>query len=117
MFCVESEADGPAPHQVDAAITAGKAVLVHCAWGQNRSCAICCAFAVLHRGMSAIDAIAYVRERNLIERRYAGQHPPGGAMHNKAFREIIAEIERERDAAQPPAMPMAAPQATGLSQP
>ena len=68
------------------------------AWGQNRSCAICCAYAVLHRGMSAQDAIRYMRERNLAERSYAGQQPPGGAMHNRVFREIIGELERERDA-------------------
>jgi len=84
---------------VAAAVAAGKSVLVHCAWGQNRSCAICCAFAVLHRSMSANEAIDYVRERNLAERSYAGQQPPGGAMHNRAFREIIRELERERDAA------------------
>ena len=83
---------------VAAAVAAGKSVLVHCAWGQNRSCAICCAFAVLHRSMSANEAIDYVRERNIAERSYAGQQPPGGAMHNRVFREIIRELERERDA-------------------
>ena len=30
------------------AVAAGKTVLVHCEWGQNRSCSICCAFAVLY---------------------------------------------------------------------
>jgi hypothetical protein len=83
---------------VAAEIAAGKSVLVHCAWGQNRSCAICCAFAVLHRGFTAYEAIAYVRERNLATRRYSGQQPPWGAMHNKAFRQIITDIELERAA-------------------
>jgi len=82
---------------VQASIAAGKTTLVHCAWGQNRSCAICCAFAVLHRGLSAQDAVDYVRQRNLADRKYWGQQPPGGAMHNGAFCEIVAELARERD--------------------
>ena len=59
--------------------------------------------------MSAFEAIAYVRERNIAERNYNGQQPPGGAMHNKVFRELIAEIERERDAA----MPLKSPDVSG----
>ena len=35
------------------AVAAGKTVLVHCEWGQNRSCSICCAFAVLYADTGA----------------------------------------------------------------
>eukprot|EP00965_Chrysotila_dentata_P146114 4825960-Pleurochrysis_carterae.AAC.8 len=49
---------------VKEAIAADKRVLVHCAWGQNRSCSICCAYAVVYLGWSANDAIDYVRECN-----------------------------------------------------
>lgn len=75
-------------------IASGRRTLVHCAWGQNRSCAICCAYAVLHTGMRADDAIAYVRERNLADRKYRGQRPPGGAMHNGVFCKIVRALER-----------------------
>ncbi|KAL1510877.1 hypothetical protein AB1Y20_005709 [Prymnesium parvum] len=93
---------------VEAAVASGKTVLVHCAWGQNRSCAICCAFAVLYRGFGADEAIAYVRERNLAERSYRGQQPPrGGAMHNAVFCELVARIERDRAALIEPKEPPA----------
>ena len=82
---------------VNRALAEGNSVLVHCAWGQNRSCAICCAFAVQNRGMSAVDAIAYMRECNLRDRRYMGQHDPGGTMHNPVFRRIIRELNSSRE--------------------
>lgn len=75
-------------------IASGRRTLVHCAWGQNGSCAICCAYAVIHTGMRADDAIAYVRERNLADRKYRGQRPPGGAMHNGVFCEIVRALEQ-----------------------
>lgn len=74
------------------AIAAGKRTLVNCAWGQNRSGAICCAFAVLHAGTPPAEAISYVQARNLAERKYDWQHPPFGAMHNKAFCQIVHQI-------------------------
>jgi hypothetical protein len=80
---------------VDAAVKAGKRVLVHCEWGQNRSCAVCCAYAVLFAGWSADDAVAYVRERNLADRLYEGQGrdgDSGGAMHNKLFVDLIVGL-------------------------
>ncbi len=74
-------------------LESGERVLVHCAWGQNRSCSICCAYAVLYRGWDADDAIAYVRERNRAERKYRGQAPPnGGAMHNRVFCDIVRNL-------------------------
>ena len=81
---------------VAAALAAGKRTLVHCSWGQNRSGAICCAFAVRHGGWAdAGAAIAYMRERNHAERHYNGQQPPGGPMHNGVFNEIVAEMAAE----------------------
>lgn len=79
---------------VEEAIREGKCTLVHCAWGQNRSCAICCAYAVMHCGMDAEAAIQYVQERNLADRRYYGQKPPGGAMHNDVFCQIVKSLEQ-----------------------
>eukprot|EP00928_Gymnodinium_smaydae_P074336 TRINITY_DN57396_c0_g1_i1.p1 TRINITY_DN57396_c0_g1~~TRINITY_DN57396_c0_g1_i1.p1 ORF type:complete len:222 (+),score=49.18 TRINITY_DN57396_c0_g1_i1:65-667(+) len=81
---------------VASAIADGKRTLVHCSWGQNRSCAICCAYAILYRRMSAADAIRYVQERNLADRRYYGQQPPGGAMHNRVFCELLGSLEEKR---------------------
>ena len=33
---------------------------MHCAYGQNRSCAICCAYAVLYGGWEAIILILII---------------------------------------------------------
>jgi len=78
---------------VAAALKAGKKTLVHCEWGQNRSCSICCAYAVIFLRWTADAVIHYVRERNLSDRRYKGQTPPRGAMCNSCFNEIIYELE------------------------
>ena len=73
-----------------------KRVLVHCAWGQNRSCSICCAYAVLYLNWTADRAIQYCREANVAGRSYRGQKPPnGGAMHNLVFCTLVAELEKE----------------------
>ena len=79
------------------AVGAGKRTLVHCSWGQNRSSVICCAYAIIHRGIGADEAIAHVRARNLACRHYWGQQPPGGAMHNAVFCELLRELERGDD--------------------
>lgn len=82
---------------VEAAVATGKTVLVHCEWGQNRSCSICCAYAVLSKGWTAAAAVAYCRERNQADRAYRGQAPPtGGAMHNKKFVGLVEELEEGR---------------------
>jgi hypothetical protein len=78
------------------AISSGKRTLVHCSWGQNRSGAICCAYAVLHAGWTAQRAIEYVRARNVATRKYNWQDPPYGAMHNPLFCKFIRELEGQR---------------------
>eukprot|EP00931_Biecheleriopsis_adriatica_P077309 TRINITY_DN5089_c0_g1_i1.p1 TRINITY_DN5089_c0_g1~~TRINITY_DN5089_c0_g1_i1.p1 ORF type:complete len:252 (-),score=45.81 TRINITY_DN5089_c0_g1_i1:73-828(-) len=75
------------------ALNAGQETLVHCEWGQNRSGAICAAFAVLYLRWSADDAIEYVRQQNETERLYYGQNP----MSNPVFNEIVKEIECKRE--------------------
>eukprot|EP00429_Kryptoperidinium_foliaceum_P007452 CAMPEP_0176024588 /NCGR_PEP_ID=MMETSP0120_2-20121206/12017_1 /TAXON_ID=160619 /ORGANISM="Kryptoperidinium foliaceum, Strain CCMP 1326" /LENGTH=207 /DNA_ID=CAMNT_0017357767 /DNA_START=47 /DNA_END=668 /DNA_ORIENTATION=- len=67
-----------------------KSTLVHCEWGQNRSCTVCCAYAVLYLGWEANAAIAYVRSQNYRERAYLGQSP----MCNRAFNKILQELEK-----------------------
>jgi len=67
--------------------------LVHCEWGQNRSGSICCAYAILHKGWAADDAIAYMQARNFADRQYVGQSP----MSNKCFNEIMRHLEREHE--------------------
>lgn len=79
------------------ALSKGRRTLVHCAWGQNRSGTICCAYAVLYAGMSADAAIEYVRKQNRAQRTYRGQVGPGaGPMHNAIFNELLRDIEMER---------------------
>merc|ERR1712241_1190719 len=67
---------------------------VNCAWGQNRSCSVCCAYAVLYKGWTAQEAIHYVREQNCAQRRFKGQNP----LHNRSFNGLIECFERDRDA-------------------
>mmetsp|Transcript_9316 Transcript_9316/g.20731 ORF Transcript_9316/g.20731 Transcript_9316/m.20731 type:complete len:212 (-) Transcript_9316:125-760(-) len=78
---------------VAAAISKGKRTLVHCEWGQNRSGAICCAYAVLWKRWKAEDAINHVMESNRAMRCYSGQRP----MCNEVFNGIIAALERDRE--------------------
>jgi len=79
-------------HVVDTAIQNGQRTLVHCEWGQNRSGAIICAYAVLCRSWGAQAAIHYARHCNRKERVYQGQ----SAMHNVVFCKIIHLLERFR---------------------
>lgn len=74
------------------AVRDDKTTLVHCEWGQNRSCAVCCAYAVLYLGWEANAAIAYLRTQNHRERAYIGQSP----MRNPTFNKILQELERTR---------------------
>lgn len=80
---------------VHQAMSNGKKTLVHCQWGQNRSGAICCAYAVVYQGWSAEASIKYMRECNRRDRRYDGQQPPGGPMCNHVFNQILVELEWE----------------------
>ena len=78
-----------AAQALDAALAAGSsAALVHCSWGQNRSCAICVAWAVLYREWAPDDAIRYAKERCRAERRY--QHPR--PLHNEVFLSILRSL-------------------------
>ena len=45
--------------------------------------------------MPAQKTIQYVRTRNLEERCYVGQSPPGGCMHNQVYCDILAQLEDE----------------------
>jgi len=74
---------------VERALANGKSTLVHCAYGQNRSPAICCAYAVLYLGWSSQKAIAYVRGRSREQRIYRGQD----AIHNSVFHSILLELQ------------------------
>merc|ERR1712194_675354 len=78
---------------VNVAIDAGKKTLVHCEWGQNRSGAICCAYAVLYLRWTAEEAIEHMRVQNKSERNYRGQFP----MYNTCFNQILKDLEKERD--------------------
>jgi len=73
-------------------VAAGKRVLVHCEYGQNRSGAIACSYAVLCRGWTAERAIEYMRKQNLADRSYDSQYP----MHNDVFNSLLEEFERDR---------------------
>jgi len=70
------------------ALETGKRTLVSCEYGQNQSCAICCAYAVLHLGWAPDDAIGYIRERNFADRSM-------GAMFNKVFNDIISKLGKQ----------------------
>lgn len=48
---------------IDAALAAGRPVLVHCYAGQQRSPAVVAAYLMLSRGLSAEAAVRFVRER------------------------------------------------------
>jgi len=74
-------------------ISAGRRTLVQCDYGQNRSGAICCAYAVLCARWPADEAVAYVRERNCMDRRYMNQH----AMGDERFVEIVKDLAKHRD--------------------
>ena len=71
---------------LDAALRDGARSLVHCAFGQNRSAAICVAYAVLYRSWDAKDAGAYARSAIADARDYRHQRP----FHNARFQEIVA---------------------------
>ncbi|KAG8465156.1 hypothetical protein KFE25_012519 [Diacronema lutheri] len=73
---------------VRAALALGKRTLVHCAYGQNRSTAICIAFAVLYQGWTAEEATAYVVRQNRLHRQYYGQHPCSNATFNRIVKEL-----------------------------
>lgn len=75
---------------VNDALDSGKRTLVHCEYGQNRSGAICCAYAVLFKQWTAMEAIDYFRCCNLRDRCYVDQRP----MNNDIFNSIIEQLER-----------------------
>jgi len=77
-------------HAVNEALESGKITLVHCEYGQNRSGAICCAYAVLFKQWTAQDAIRYFRRCNLRDRHYLNQRP----MNNKVFNGVVQQLER-----------------------
>jgi len=101
----ESEKDAAAARQyiirgaavLASSIDEGRRTLVHCEWGQNRSGAICCAYAVLFGGWSAADAMEYFRSCNRRDRCYLGQMP----MHNQVFNGIIHQLEEYRQGLTP----------------
>jgi len=72
------------------ALAEGKRTLVHCAWEQNRSCAMCCVYAVLQKGWTPAHSIQYIRDRNLVDRRCSGQ--VGGPMNNGVFCQIVENL-------------------------
>lgn len=74
---------------VKAALDNGERTLVHCAYGQNRSTAICIAYAVLHKKWEAGDAAEYICEMIVTQRRYA--HP--APCSNPVFLRLVAELE------------------------
>lgn len=78
---------------VNDALEHGKRTLVHCEYGQNRSGAICCAYAVLFKHWTAKDAINYFRCCNLRDRHYLDQRP----MNNEVFNSIIEQLEPKHD--------------------
>merc|ERR1712039_10217 len=83
------------------ALAARKKTLVHCAWGQNRSGSICCAYAVLYCGWSAKAAIAYFRQRNFAERHYSGQSPMSNSCFNRIIRTLVHErVDQDLDVTQ-----------------
>mmetsp|Transcript_8715 Transcript_8715/g.12088 ORF Transcript_8715/g.12088 Transcript_8715/m.12088 type:complete len:253 (+) Transcript_8715:32-790(+) len=63
----------------------GPRALVHCAYGQNRSNAVCVAYAVLYCGWSPAAAIEYARKACVRDRRYYLQKP----LHNEVFNRIL----------------------------
>jgi len=77
-------------HAVNEALESGKTTLVHCEYGQNRSGAICCAYAVLFKQWTAQDAIHYFRSCNLRDRHYLNQRP----LNNQVFHAIVQQLER-----------------------
>ena len=71
---------------LDAALAAGGgSALVHCAWGQNRSVAICVAWAVLYRSWDSRDAARYARDAVRAGRAYDRPRP----LHNDRFVQIL----------------------------
>jgi len=77
---------------LDAAINSlsdGETALVHCSWGQNRSNAICVAWAVLYRGWRPEDAIAYAQRRCKAGRHYEWPRP----LFNEVFCSILRQLE------------------------
>lgn len=70
-----------------------KRALVHCSWGQNRSNAICVAYAVLYRNWEPDAAIAYAQETCCRERRYKFPRP----LHNDVFVSILRRLRPSTD--------------------
>ncbi|KAJ8598418.1 hypothetical protein CTAYLR_007658 [Chrysophaeum taylorii] len=66
----------------------GERVLVHCAWGQNRSNAICVAWACLFRKWTPQAAVAYAKAACCDQRRYANPRP----LHNDVFVNILMTL-------------------------
>lgn len=62
--------------------------LVHCAWGQNRSVAICVAWAVIYKNWTPQDAIRYARDQCDLQRTYRHRRP----LHNERFVEILRSL-------------------------
>lgn len=75
-------------------LVSGKRTLVHCTYGQNRSAAVCCAYAVLYADWSGSDAIHYVRSRAKSggQRHYASNR---GVLYNEVFCDIIMELAED----------------------
>jgi hypothetical protein len=66
-------------------------VLVHCAWGQNRSGSICVAYAILWQNWEPSRAINYVKEQ-VRKRRFHRPNP----MFNKAFNQLLGTFVPNR---------------------
>lgn len=67
--------------------------LVHCAWGQNRSNAVCVAWAVIFQAWKPDDAIGYAREMCRRQRTYANPRP----LHNQVFVAILRSLRPSMD--------------------
>lgn len=78
------------------ALAAGKPTLVHCAYGQNRSAAICCAYAILYQGWTADDVNAYVVHQNRTCRQYYGQSPCSNEVFNRLLKHLAESQPNSR---------------------
>ena len=67
--------------------------LVHCAYGQNRSNAVCVCYAILFRAWSPQAAIDYARDVCLRDRSYANPRP----LHNDVFVNFLLSLTPATD--------------------
>lgn len=68
----------------------GKKVVIHCAWGQNRSLFVAVAYAILCKSWPSERAVQYVKWRDLQERCHQVQKP----MCNQGWFTVLQKLER-----------------------